>query len=61
MRAASSGEVIYRMRKYADVEKVTVLNREEQAEIAARLANMGKTSAVQLTDQERKALDTATR
>jgi hypothetical protein len=45
------------MRKYADVEKTKVLEPEDQRRIAGNLHNMGKTSAVNLTDEQRRKLD----
>lgn len=43
------------LRKYQKVEKVTPLPRDEQAKISANLHKVGKTSAADLTDAERKA------
>lgn len=51
-------------RKYQSVEKVKVLSPEENAKVALELHKLGKTSARQLTDEERvialkrEALDT---
>jgi len=47
------------MRKYQSVEKANVLPADEQQKISANLHTLGKTSAVNLTDEERKALDVA--
>ncbi len=47
------------LRKYQSVEKTEVLSPSEQAKVSANLHKLGKTSAVDLTDEERrKALDT---
>lgn len=47
------------MRKYQSVEKVTVLPPSEQKQISENLHKVGKTSAVDLTEEERrKTLDT---
>lgn len=42
------------MRKYADAEQAKVVSPQEHAKIAAGVAKLGKTSASQLTDAERK-------
>lgn len=42
------------MRKYQSVERVEILPPKKQEEIAAGLKSLGKTSAVQLTDAERR-------
>lgn len=46
------------LRKYADAESAKVVSPQEKDKIAAGLGKVGKTSAVNLTDDERKrALD----
>lgn len=46
------------MRKFQSVEKTQVLGADEQAKISDNLHKLGKTSAVELTEEERaKALD----
>lgn len=45
------------MRKFQSVEKTVVLSPEEQAQISANLHTIGKTSAQNLSEEERKALD----
>lgn len=46
------------LRKYMSVEKVEVLPPNEQRKIASNLKSLGKTSASELTGEERrKALD----
>lgn len=48
------------MRKYQSVEQTTVLSPSEQEKIASGLRAIGKTSAKDLTEEERKlALDTS--
>jgi hypothetical protein len=44
------------MRKYQSVEKTTVLPPKDQKAISANLHAMGKTSAQNLSDEERKKL-----
>lgn len=45
-------------RKYMSVEKVEVLSPSEQRKIASNIKSLGKTSASELTSEERrKALD----
>jgi hypothetical protein len=47
------------MRKYQSVEEARVLEEQESQKIAAELHRMGKTSAADLSDTERKSvLDT---
>jgi len=47
------------MRKYADTSKVEVVQPSEAQRIASNLHSLGKTSATQLSDEERKrTLDT---
>lgn len=47
------------MRKYQSVEKTQVLPPAEQERISTNVHKLGKTSASELTDEERrKALDT---
>lgn len=47
------------LRKYQSTEKVEVLPVDEQTKISENLHKVGKTSAVNLTDEERaSALDT---
>jgi hypothetical protein len=49
------------MRKYTTVESVKVLPQQEQERISAELHKLGKTSARDLTEEERKqALDSRT-
>lgn len=42
------------MRKYADTQKVEVVDPREAQRIASNLHAIGKTSARSLTDEERK-------
>lgn len=44
------------LRKYQSVEKAKVVDPEEQARITASLKSLGKTSATQLTDIERRQI-----
>jgi hypothetical protein len=44
------------MIKYQSVEKTEVLTENEQKEVQDKLKSMGKTSAQNLTDEERKKL-----
>lgn len=47
------------LRKYQSVEKATVVSPQESSQISENLHKLGKTSARDLTDEERaKALDT---
>jgi hypothetical protein len=45
------------MIKYQSVEKTEVLSEKEQRAVRDKLMAMGKTSAHNLTDEERKALE----
>ena len=54
-RNALGVDIISSMRKYADTEgKPAVVSFEEQARIASNLHKLGKQSAVELSDEERK-------
>jgi len=47
------------LRKYQSVEKASVVDPQEASKISSNLHKLGKTSARDLTDEERsKALDT---
>lgn len=56
METVSCGHVIGKMslRKYQSVEKVEVLSPKEQEKIAANLKKLGKTSAVDLSSEDRR-------
>lgn len=44
------------LRKYQSVEKAEVLTPTDQTKISENLHKLGKTSAVDLTDEERKVV-----
>lgn len=47
------------MRKYQSAEKAQVLSPQEQTKVSENLHKLGKTSARDLSDEERAALKTA--
>jgi len=47
------------MTKYADVERAEILSEDEQTRINKGLRQLGKTSAKDLTEDERKLLSSS--